>query len=102
MSILTVQPVHTEFTPKANEEDVVETDVKQGRLANSTLLNILDYHLSSLNLSKCSDVIEIIHQHLELFKMYLLVPMSSIKQHPYRVNPDKIQVMRKWIICIYE
>ncbi|XP_027128228.1 uncharacterized protein LOC109142602 [Larimichthys crocea] len=93
--------------------DVVSDDLKftglefsQGRLPNSKVLNNLDFHLSYLDSPKRSDITELIYKHLALFSD---VPTRTnvlqhdidvgdaapIKQHPYRVNPVKQQILRK-------
>lgn len=91
----------------ADPEDTdVNPETSQGRLPNSKILANLDVHLSYLDSTERSDIIELIHKHPALFSH---VPTRTnvlqhgidvgdaapIKQHPYRVNPVKRQLLRK-------
>lgn len=76
------------------------SEVVQGRLRNSEILSCLDTFLADLNGAQRDEIIGLIFSNLELFSD---VPTwtnvlehdievedsSPVKQHAYRVNPDK-------------
>lgn len=82
-------------------------------MSNSKILADLDSHLSNLNPSERTDIIQLICQHLALFSD---VPTCTnvlehdidvgqatpIKQHPYRVNPVKCQLLHKEVQYMLE
>uniref|UniRef100_A0A9J8CV35 Gypsy retrotransposon integrase-like protein 1 n=1 Tax=Cyprinus carpio carpio TaxID=630221 RepID=A0A9J8CV35_CYPCA len=94
-------------------EGVAVYEIARSRLPNSEILAKLDFHLSYLNLSERSDVIQLIYQYSALFSD---VPsctnvlehdidvgqVNPIKQHPYRVNPVKRQLLRKEVEYMLE
>lgn len=85
----------------ANESDVGwSSGIVAGRLENSEILSSLDSYLSHLTPSQCDDVIHLITSHMSLFsdvptRTHVLShdidvgDSPPIKQHAYRVNPDK-------------
>lgn len=96
-------PIHV---GEKDADVVVNPEVTQGRLPNSRILASLDDHLSYLDSPNRFDIMEVIHQHPNLFSD---VPTRTnvlhhdidvgvagpIKQPPYRVNPVKRQLLRK-------
>ncbi len=87
------------------EGSVAVSGVAQGRLSNSKVLADLDSHLSYVNPSECTDIIQLISQHLALFSDVptctnvlehdIDVGQATPIKHPYRVNPVKRQLLHK-------
>ncbi|XP_073804400.1 uncharacterized protein [Danio rerio] len=87
--------------------DEIEQDfsVPCGRLTNSVILNDLDSHLSYLSSDQKSDIVELLENHRSLFSD---IPSQTtvlthdidvgdarpVKQHPYRLNPKKRDLMK--------
>lgn len=100
-----VVPENSDVIPEGSDV-TVGPEFSQGRLPNSKILTNLDVHLSYLDSSNRTDIIELIHKHPVLFSD---VPTRTnvlqhdidvgdaapIKQQPYRVNPAKRQLLRK-------
>ncbi|XP_073721213.1 uncharacterized protein [Misgurnus anguillicaudatus] len=92
--------------PSTESEVAAVSETVQSRLPNSKILADVDSYLSYLNPSERSDIIQLVQQHLSLFSD---VPSCTnvlehdidvgqaipIKQHPYRVNPVKRQLLCK-------
>uniref|UniRef100_A0A3B3H3T2 Gypsy retrotransposon integrase-like protein 1 n=1 Tax=Oryzias latipes TaxID=8090 RepID=A0A3B3H3T2_ORYLA len=80
--------------------------IPERRLLNSELLSSLDVHLAYLDCEKRADIVAILHRYLELFSD---VPTCTsvlehdidvgdalpVKQHPYRINPEKRRIMQQ-------
>lgn len=96
----------TSVGEKEADVSAITPEKSQARLPNSTILTNLDTHLSYLNLSERSDIIELIEKHSLLFSD---VPSCTnvlshdidvgdaapVKQHPYRVNPEKREILKR-------
>ena len=94
-------------------DGVVERGVSRARLPNSEIVANLEVHLSYLESSHRSDVIEGICKYPALFSD---VPTCTnvlqhdidvgdaapIRQHPYRANPEKHQLMSKEVDCMLQ
>ncbi|KAL2088699.1 hypothetical protein ACEWY4_015598 [Coilia grayii] len=80
--------------------------VVEGRLNNTAMLSVLNDHLPHLSQCQRADILGLVHQFPELFgdvpkQTHVLkhdIDVGSadpIKQHPYRVNPAKREVLRR-------
>ncbi len=94
------------FLPVA-DEDVFEQEfsVPSGQLSNSIILNDLDVHLSHLTPNQRKDIVALMEDSHSLF---CDIPSQTtvlqhdidvgdaqpIKQHPYRLNPKKRELMK--------
>ncbi|KAI2655643.1 Transposon Ty3-I Gag-Pol polyprotein [Labeo rohita] len=103
---LTVKPSAV-VASLSTADDVVEQEfsVPTGRLLNSLILNDLDLHLNHLTLTQKRDIVELIENSPSLF---CDIPSQTtvlqrdidvgyanpIKQHPYRLNPRKRELMK--------
>lgn len=103
---LTVKPSAV-VASLSTADDVVEQEfsVPTGRLLNSLILNDLDLHLNHLTPTQKRDIVELIENSPSLF---CDIPSQTtvlqhdidvgyanpIKQHPYRLNPRKRELMK--------
>ncbi|XP_035235565.1 uncharacterized protein LOC118206694 [Anguilla anguilla] len=97
------------FTPPEQEGgDVLipPKSVTEGRLQNYEFLRSLEVQLSHLSSDESAEIARLIRSHLTLFsdvptRTHLLEHdidvggFSPIKQHPYRVNPEKHSQLKK-------
>ncbi len=93
------------YCPEQDGLEVKDAQTSCIRLQNSDILNSLELHLAHLSKEQWEDVVKLIAEHPILFSD---VPQQTtvlthdidvgtavpIKQHPYRVNPKKREVMR--------
>ncbi len=101
-----VHPVTSSvYCPEQDGLEVNDAKMSCIRLQNSDILNNLELHLAHLSKEQWEDVVKLIAEHPTLFSD---VPQQTtvlthdidvgtavpIKQHPYRVNPKKREVMR--------
>lgn len=103
-SALIVKPSAAVVSAGANEVEQ-EFSVPCGYLSNSVILKELDSHLSYLAPNQRKDIVELIESHHSLFGD---IPSQTIvlqhdidvgnaqpiKQHPFRINPRKRELMK--------
>ncbi|XP_058653025.1 PDZ domain-containing protein 11 isoform X1 [Onychostoma macrolepis] len=107
--VSTVDIIHSvTYSAYCPEQDSLEVNDAQTsciRLPNSDILNNLELHLAHLSKEQRENVVKLIGDHSIIFSD---VPQQTtmlthdidvgtavpIKQHPYRVNPKKREVMR--------
>ena len=89
-----------------NSEDLIKSDPASSKLQNSDILKDLDQKLSHLNPVQRKELKQLIHESEHLFpdiptrtdKIYHYVNVEDsqpAKQHPYRMNPTKKNILRK-------
>lgn len=93
------------YCPEQDGLEVNDAQMSCIGLKNSDVLNNLEFHLAHLSKEQSRDVVKLLGEHPTLFSD---VPQQTtvlthdidvgtavpIKQHPYRVNPKKREVMR--------
>ena len=88
-----------------------KTDPTSSKLQNSDILKDLDKNLSNLNQTQRDELKMLILEYKHLFpdiptrtdQIYHDVDIEGskrIKQHPYRMNPMKLQYLREEIQCL--
>ncbi|KAK7918866.1 hypothetical protein WMY93_010150 [Mugilogobius chulae] len=105
-----VSGVPEELSSAENDGDIPgpSAALVQGRLQNSEVLSTLDNHFLHLPVDQRTDILALICSHLSLFsdvpsRTHVLHhdidvgDNAPIKQHPYRVNPDKRQRLQSQV-----
>lgn len=95
------------------EIDNLSVALTQGKFSNSVALQTLPFLLSHLNSSQQADVVNLLQSYRSLFsdipsQTHVLShdidvgDSKPIKQHPYRVNPDKRRRLKKQVDYMLE
>ena len=116
LSVNLVNTVSLEQNQMESEDmNFVKSDPASSKLKNSDILKDLDQKLSHLNADKRLELKQLILEYEHLFpdipsktdKMYhdveLIDGSKPVKQHPYRMNPVKQQILRDevcWIMTL--